>query len=361
MHIDTSGNVGIGDTTPDSRLWIQDTGGNPASGLTIANNASHNWSIYRHNVRGGALAIEGEGTAPGVTIITANPVLTLASTTTVAAGITSKIKFEFKDNASTPNFPSTINPSAEIRATVIAYDSNEATASLSFHTQNPLATLPEGLTQKMVIMDSGNVGIGTDAPSSNVEIAASDAGVTLELSSWDVNTKESVGFIRFQKSRHATIQTFGETITGEWLGSLAFYGSDSSSTPSQQSAFINVIQDGAASSNQVASYMSFGTGTSSAVATERMRITAAGQVLVNTEKLISVGGLDVLGGASVGSANLQIAKNSNNANMLLSTHHTTNAYASVFMFLKSGYTTINPNLRCYYSNTDSGRKLRGAT
>jgi hypothetical protein len=128
-----------------------------------------------------------------------------------------------------------------------------------------------------VLLD-GNVGIGTTAPSSDVEIAASDTGVTLTLSSWDADTVGSTGLLKFTKSASATVQTFAATGDGEWLGTIGFYGSDSSSTISTRSSFIDVVQDGSAGSTRVASYMSFGTGTNSGAAAERMRIHSTGEV-----------------------------------------------------------------------------------
>jgi len=251
MRITHEGEVGIGTTAPDSRLWIQDTGGTAASGLTIANSASHNWSIYRHNVRGGALAIEGEGTAPGVAIITANPVLTIANTTTAAVGVLSKIKFEFKDSSG--NLPSTVNPSAEIRATVIAYDGNEATASLSFHTQNPLAISPEGLTQKMVIMDSGKVGIGTTAPTELFQVAASASSSSRIRVSTFSTTDTHQSNIQFTKSGSNVINTLVATADDEGLGYMSWMSVNNAGTPAEsQSAYILVAQDAGTSARPAA-------------------------------------------------------------------------------------------------------------
>ena len=68
--------------------------------------------------------------------------------------------------------------------------------------------------ERFHITAAGNVGIGTTAPSSDVEIARSNAASTLTLSSWDADTIGNVATLKFTKSASNTIQTFAATGNG---------------------------------------------------------------------------------------------------------------------------------------------------
>jgi len=170
--------VGIG-SAPASRLWIEDTGGNPASGLTIANNASHNWSIYRSNTLGGSLVIEGEGTAPGAYIInTGSSHLLKLRNKTNTTGDRATMSFSVDNSTTNVRFKQGIM--AERTGTygvgklhflndIVGDDGNAAVGDA-----------------KMTINESGNVGIGTTSTTSyhasadNLVIKGpADAGMTI--------------------------------------------------------------------------------------------------------------------------------------------------------------------------------------
>ena len=113
-----------------------------------------------------------------------------------------------------------------------------------------------GSSNFMQINDDGKVGVGAN-PTRDFEVSkATDSGTVLGLSNWGTSAASS-GAIRFQKSRATSIGTFTATADGDLLGSLGFYGSDSSSTASSRSAWIDVAQVGSAGGSSVASKMVF--------------------------------------------------------------------------------------------------------
>jgi hypothetical protein len=113
----------------------------------------------------------------------------------------------------------------------------------------------EAATTKMTLTSGGNVGIGTSSPATQLHIQSATGG-KLRLSSSDT----SVG-------------------AGESLGEIDWFSNDTSASGTGVRAFINVVENDAGLGR---SYdMTFGTGTTG-TATEKMRITSAGNVGIGT-------------------------------------------------------------------------------
>jgi hypothetical protein len=86
-------------------------------------------------------------------------------------------------------------------------------------------------------------------------------------------------------------------VTNDALGSLGFYGNDTTSNTPTQLAFINAVASGTHAAGDNPTDLTFGTtADNTATATERMRITSAGQVCVGTTTAFAP--LTVEGGAS---------------------------------------------------------------
>jgi len=132
------------------------------------------------------------------------------------------------------------------------------------------------LTEQMRIMNTGNVGIGTASPGSTLEINAADAGPIVRI--------------------HRTDTSIG---ANNGIGSIEWIGDEDGA--SDIVGTIQVASESAWGSNDQPTYMRFYTTPDSAnVATEKMRITSAGNVGIGVtpEALFHVRSSDP-GGATV--------------------------------------------------------------
>jgi|6_EtaG_2_1085325.scaffolds.fasta_scaffold07233_3 hypothetical protein len=84
-------------------------------------------------------------------------------------------------------------------------------------------TVGSTLAERMRISKDGNVGIGTDNPGSELEIAKSDANCVAEISCWD-DTAGNSGITLFQKSANTTIGSTSATADNERLGEIRAQG-----------------------------------------------------------------------------------------------------------------------------------------
>ena len=140
---------------------------------------------------------------------------------------------------------------------------------------------------------TNRVGIGRIDPTQMLEVALAGGSPMVLLSSWSFLDGHA-GILRFEKGANNTIGTYSETASGESLGTIEVYGSDTGNTISQLAAYINVEQDGAAGAARVPSRIVFGTGTATNNPTERMRIDQNGNVGIGTPDQFG-GGAKVLG------------------------------------------------------------------
>ena len=152
-------------------------------------------------------------------------------------------------------------------------DTSNGNAALAFYNYT-------GTSPSLYITADQNIGIGTETPGNQLEIAKSAGEAIMEISSWST-TDSDQPLIIFQKSASATIGTMAATADGEIHGSMHFHGVDSSSATSS-SARIQVEQDGDAGGSHVPGRISFRTNGGSGV-TEKMRINGDGNVGIGTE------------------------------------------------------------------------------
>jgi len=100
-------------------------------------------------------------------------------------------------------------------------------------------------TERMIIDENGNVGIGTDSPDEKVHIAQAGGLTNLNIFIDNYTDDDRAPILWLRKSHSDTLGTLVETIDGELLGDIIYRGVDSGSN-SDYGAHIKAIQDGAA-------------------------------------------------------------------------------------------------------------------
>jgi len=176
-----------------------------------------------------------------------------------------------------------------------------------------------------------NFGIGTAAPAVNLDIyGATNDNTGLQLSTYST-TNGTLPYISFRKSDNNTVGTVTQTDDGDYLGQISFNGVDSNNS-FRESALIQVIQDGSSGASKVASDMLFLTGTSSASATERMRIDSGGNVGIGTSApLATLSVAQAFDGATDAGIGFYSSSNANYRNYI-SSNLSGSANASVMHF-----------------------------
>jgi hypothetical protein len=210
LYINSSGNVGIGTTSPSARLEVVDSNAVSDIGFRVRQAAN--------------------GTAAYMNIV--------ANT----------------DGGAMYNF---INSSTNGGTEHWRIWGGAATSTLAFNTAG---------VERMRISSTGNVGIGTTSPVSKLEVLDGDISVT---------TLNTFSFINNNRN---TIPG----AAGTSLGGMRYRGY-STGTTYQVGAQVLAFSDAAWSSTSTPGYISFQTTPSaSTTPTERMRITSSGEVLVGT-------------------------------------------------------------------------------
>ena len=230
MRIDSAGNVGVGTTAPATKLHITTTG-NAGSGSTLTLDNTGGW----------ATGIDFKVNYGGY--------------------MTSKIFFDF-------------------------YGSEYATGSGSHGmnyvsgrtgTSNHWFRDSTGAVQ-VAIINSGNVGIGTLAPSNKLEVSSTTAGVGVTISKANSATvNENGGILNFYN--YAPVNQ--ARVAGTIIGQIYFGASQPTSAAIQDSAAIKAIAE-SQSGNNTQSALAFFTAGPSAANSERMRIDSAGNVGIGT-------------------------------------------------------------------------------
>jgi len=119
----------------------------------------------------------------------------------------------------------------------------------------------------MLFVDGGNnrVGVGTNIPSVEFEIADSNSDCEMTIGSWadNVNTKSALNFV---KSRTTTIGTGAATATNENIGEILAYGYDTGNTARTASQIL-FMGDAAPDGDAVPGKILFKTSNASALQT----------------------------------------------------------------------------------------------
>ena len=250
MIIDDAGNVGIGISDPSHLLHVQQTAATGMGMLVVRNKNSDNSDsplakFHNDNISDDQTALHVRQDSPGYAI-------------------------HVECNTDTTNYGNGIAISTQ--------DENTTSYPLYIGTNT---TSVEAGNARFVVRADGNVGIGTSAPSSLLEVSKSSDASEIRASAWSTTNAHS-GTIVFTKSASATQGTYAATADGEQLGAIQAYGSESGNGISAASGAILFQQDGAAASGRVPSRIAFYTGSGTANQDEKMRITQEGKVGIGT-------------------------------------------------------------------------------
>ena len=243
----------------------------------------------------GALGVTGNSTLTGnVSIISASsasPTLLIKNTnddgepaflqfikdTSNDAGANDEIvKMEFyHDNAS----------NSLIRYGAMIVSTPDVTAG-SEDTKIRFLTRKAGADTDTMALVSGNVGIGTTAPTNPLEVAVGAADESVRLSCYSTTTSHH-GALLFTKSANSTIGTAAGTAAGETLGAIVAQGHHSGNAV-KAAASIKFQGDAAPDGDSVPGRIIFSTSDADDAGspTERMRIDDGGDVTVSTGDLV---------------------------------------------------------------------------
>jgi hypothetical protein len=141
---------------------------------------------------------------------------------------------------------------------MLRYRDNGTTIGRIYMTGGDMRFDTNGTTEAMRIDSSGNVGIGTTSPLSDLSVESSTGGV-LTLSTSDASGS-----------------------SGDNLGKIDFYSGDTSTGSTGVQARISGVYDTNGDSTALTFTTGTSTGSGSPTIAERMRITSGGQLLLNT-------------------------------------------------------------------------------
>ena len=278
--VDSSGNLGIGTTSPSDKLSLSGSGTilSVASGPVIALADTSNRT----------LKIAGPGTVANAVIgTTSNHNLDFITGNTVRATVDSSGKVGINKTPSTYQ----LEVNAGAANTVASFESTDATARIVFKDNSGEAMVggtgdavtfytSSSATERARLDSSGRLLVGTSS-SADQNAKIQSATTAFEVFEGFQHGSNSVGAIlRLAKSR-GSIGSQGLVSNNDQLGLISFLGSDGSNY--RNSALIKCEVDGTPGSNDMPGRLVFSTTADSASSpTERLRISSSGNVGIGT-------------------------------------------------------------------------------
>ena len=352
MRIDSSGNVGIGETAPSRALDIKSA--NPLNINTTSNNHIH---FQVNDVTTGQYASSSSLPHQLCDSTGSSPRLVVDSSGNVGIGTSSpsqKLEIDIDGTSQTAKATgggqlciaqqgiSSLNSSGGIElktstfengygAKIVAFDNGD----LVFGLRNNSATFVERLR---IDRESGNVGIGTSSPDAKLDVKASTA--TVEVAA------------RFRKG--STADTGGHTMliglgTEDATWSKSAIGHQRNSQYDVGDLIFCLNNDS-------------GSGSDVSTSDERMRITSSGNVGIGTSSPFSVGGYTVLDiGSATTSPLINLTDDGTDSGRLVAQDnevHLSSGTASGYLtFRTGGFGSANERMRI----DSSGNLLVGTT
>ena len=295
LTIDTSGNVGIGTTTPGVKLHVHSLAGVADSGAYFSDaDVSHGLTGPLGADSNYFRITEYDGLAGGAYLIGAG------------------------DNASVPGLSlqgiiGTTDPTDTAPALFLNGSKKNTTVEQAMGALETVLQIETGIlgsgTKLMTILGSGNVGIGTIAPVGLLHVSSDTDATGLSYFTQANASADSFDII-FRKARGTGAAPTVIT-TADELGVINFTGYGGAAGYITGAA-IKGISSGTIADSRVPGFLSFWTGTNAApsVLTERMRISSEGDVGIGST--IPLGKLEVKGVGGI-----VITQTSNAANQLI--------------------------------------------
>jgi hypothetical protein len=237
LFVDASGNVGVGTSSPATLLHIS---GSDTSAITRIASTSN-----------AATAFNGSGA--GLELICGNANLTNKFAPAIKFGST-----DVDFTTTRPKFGAAITAEA---SQVYSADTSGG-MNLAFWTAPNDPGTGSGLLQRMVIANTGNVGIGTQTPGSLLDLAASNDGATGTTAN---NT------LRFT-------DTDTTTVANQPIGKIEWYSADTSSPGARAVSYIMSSAAGTFSGGDIR----FGVSANGGTVSEAARIDSSGRLGIGT-------------------------------------------------------------------------------
>jgi hypothetical protein len=259
MRLDASGNLGIGTSSPSSKLTV---GGNPptagaiagvgaAAGISLALSDNVNCSLYvRHPAAGPVIGTDGGNALRFATNGNAasDEKMRIDSSGNVGIGTSApRAPLAFAATASTAGVPSKIRLFDDGASNLYGFGISSGLLDIVGGTGGGVAIYTNGANERMRIAADGNVGIGTSSPATKLSV---------------------VGQGQFNVDANGTgtqLTLINNSQTGTVVTKLAFQNGGSVKASINAAVYNN-------------DFMTFNTGSD----TERMRIDSSGNVLVSS-------------------------------------------------------------------------------
>ena len=256
MRIDSSGNVGIGTSSPNvSGFNTALTVDGAESGIELTEGGTVQ-GIVSSNSKG--LGLSGIGSR-GIRLFTS-----------ASGAATERMRIDSSGNVgigtSSPAYPLEVRTSSDteisairtgsVRASLGAFASGESRLTSAGGSSFQTFYTGTSSTERMRIDSTGRVGIGTSSPDTLMEIASTSPVLRI------TNTTDAAWS------------------AGQDIGRLSFYSTDASAVGPHETAFILNESDFGSGVTQLSGALSFGTAAYNAAATERMRIDSSGLVSI---------------------------------------------------------------------------------
>ena len=255
MRLKSDHKVGIGTSNPEAKLHVSDTyhftaaGGNSTTGMQIGNYVGSTNTYGVLTLRASTHRFD----------ISGNPKMIIDSSGRVGIGTSNPTSLLTLNGSTNPKFQ--IDVSGTIKASLLA-DTGANVAMLSSHDGYDLqfsSAAGGGTNPVMTLLNSGNVGIGTDSPASLLHLNRTS---TTGYSTTATTNDSSLLIVNAGVAGHATMQF--QVVSG--------------GTANTGQATISAFPETTSSKNTA---LSFGTRRNSdGAVVERMRINSSGSVLI---------------------------------------------------------------------------------